>query len=84
MIKHIIAEYGHFGLLFIILIYTGVKAIYIHRGGLGKHFSELFIKSLVPISKQGIKNTFQEKIKKYYKKSNVINYCFYVVLIADI
>lgn len=77
MIRHLIVSYGHFGLLLLILLYVLTKAFYISKYGLWKHFSEIFFVSLIPVSKQGIKNTFQEKTKRYYKKSNVVNYAYY-------
>ena len=84
MIRHLIISYGHFGLFLILLLFVITKALYIARYGLWKHFSEIFFISLIPVSKQGLKNTFQEKTKKYYKKSNVINYVYYIVFLIAI
>jgi hypothetical protein len=84
MIRHLIVSYGHLGLFFIFLLFVVIKALYIARYGLWKHFTEIFFISLIPVSKQGLKNTFQEKTKKYYKKSNVVNYVFYIVFLIAI
>jgi hypothetical protein len=84
MIRHLIVSYGHFGLLFLLILYVLTKSLYISKYGLWKHFSEIFFMSLIPVSKQGLKNTFQEKTKKYYKKSNVINYVYYIAFLVAI
>ncbi len=77
MIRNLIVENGPYFLGFIVLCFILTKIYLLFSKGLGRNFTELFYLSLIPISKQGIKNTFQEKVKKYYKTSNKVNYIFY-------
>lgn len=79
MIRSLIVDNGPYILGLIILSFIITKIYLLYSKGLSKHFSEIFYLSLVPISKQGIKNTFQDKVKKYYKVSNKVNYFFYVL-----
>jgi len=79
MIRNLIVDNGPYILVLIILCFILSKVYLLFSKGLGKNFTELFYLSLIPISKQGIKNTFQEKVKKYYKTSNKVNYFFYIV-----
>lgn len=79
MIRSIIVDNGPYILGLIILCFVISKVYLLYSKGLAKNFTELFYLSLVPISKQGIKNTFQDKVKSYYKVSNKVNYFFYVV-----
>lgn len=79
MIRSLIVDNGPYILGLIILFFIVSKVYLLFTKGLGKNFTELFYLSLIPISKQGIKNTFQEKVKKYYKVSNKVNYFFYIV-----
>lgn len=79
MVRSLIVEFGPFALAFIVLLFIFTKAYIVYSRGLGKHFSDVFYISLVPISKQGIRNTFQEKVKRYYKVSNKVNYFFYTL-----
>jgi hypothetical protein len=44
------------------------------------HRFEVFIRSLRPVSRQGLRNTFNEKQKKYYELSNKINPVFYAAI----
>ncbi len=77
MIRSLIVEIGPFALIFIVLAFFLTKIYMVYTKGLGKHFGEVFYVSLIPISKQGIKNTFQDKVKRYYKASNRVNYFYY-------
>ncbi len=79
MIRSLIVENGPYILAFVLLSFFITKVYLLYSKGLGKNFTELFYLSLVPISKQGIKNTFQDKVKRYYKVSNKVNYFFYIV-----
>ncbi|OSZ78395.1 hypothetical protein CAP35_09095 [Chitinophagaceae bacterium IBVUCB1] len=79
-----IVELGPFALILIVVAFFLTKLYMIYSKGLGKHFGEVFYISLIPISKQGIKNTFQDKVKKYYRASNVINYFFYGVFALSV
>lgn len=45
-------------------------------------FFNLFFMTLVPVSRQTIKNTFKERLKRYYTQSNKVNTVFYILFAA--
>ncbi len=77
MIRAHIIEYAP--VLFIIMVglFAFLKLVFINVYGLREDPLGLYIDSFRIYSSQVIKNTFYNKLKKYYKTSNSINSAFY-------
>lgn len=84
MIRTFIIECMPIFLATVIILYISVKFYLIISKGLGAKLVDLFFVSLAPLSKQAIRNTFQERVKQYYKISNKINIAFYIVFGAAV
>ncbi|OJX01685.1 MAG: hypothetical protein BGO70_18305 [Bacteroidetes bacterium 43-93] len=79
MIRTYILEYAPVAFVILFIVYALIKVRIIRRKKLDRGYWDLFINTIVPVNKQTIKNTFQEKLKQYYKQSNKVNYVFYVL-----
>lgn len=77
MIRAHILEYAP--ILFIIMVglFAFLKLVFINVYGLREDPLGLYLDSFRIYSNQVIKNTFYNKLKKYYKTSNSINSAFY-------
>lgn len=82
MIRTFIVDHMPLVLASVVVLFIVIKLYLIISKGLTGKVIDIFLVSLVPLSKQAIKNTFQEKVKRYYILSNKINTVFYVVLSA--
>lgn len=80
MIRTFIIDYMPIFLGFMVLLFISIKLYLIVSKGLAGKVLDIFFVSLVPLSKQAIKNTFQERVKKYYILSNKINVVFYIII----
>lgn len=79
MFKEYIVEFTPILLAILFAVYAYFKFAAIISSGLNRNHIQLFLVSLFPFSKSVIRNTFHEKLKRYYKKSNKLNYVFYVL-----
>ncbi len=80
MVRNLIVEF--FPLLFIgvLGIYVIMKLFAMVSAGISNKFFEIFLRSFLPYGKEQIRNTFHEKLKKYYVRSNKLNTVFYIAL----
>jgi hypothetical protein len=81
MIRAHIIEYAP--VLFIVMVglFAFLKLVFINVYGLREDPLGLYLDSFRIYSSQVIKNTFYNKLKKYYKTSNSINSAFYSVFV---
>lgn len=79
MIRHLIIDVSPFLLLALVVLFCIVKASMI-TVSLNANFLSLFINSLGFYNRVTIRNTFHEKLKEYYRRSNKINKIFYALI----
>jgi hypothetical protein len=82
MLRNIILSHALAITAGLITIFILIKINYIYRLELKQSKTGLFFNSLTIFSKQTIKNTFYDPVKKYYKFSNKVNTWFYALLLA--
>jgi hypothetical protein len=80
MLRNIIFTHGIAIAAGLIVVFILIKINYIQRLSVRQSKTELFFNSLTIFSRQTIKNTFHDPVKKYYKLSNKINTWFYALL----
>lgn len=79
MIRDLILEIAPILIIAVILIFSFMK-ISIISVSLNKNYFELFFTSFLFFNKVTIKNTFHERLKRFYKRSNQLNKIFYSIL----
>ncbi len=79
MIRNLIVEIAPAIILVLIALFAIVK-VSIISVNLNKNYFSLFFNSLLFVNRVTIRNTFHEKLKDYYKKSNKVNAIFYVLI----
>lgn len=67
-------------ILILIALFAIVK-VSIISVSLHKNYFSLFFNSLLFFNRVTIRNTFHEKLKTYYRKSNKVNTVFYVLIV---
>lgn len=80
MYRSIVLTYAPVLLIVLLGIFVLFKFMAIISSGLNRNYTQLFFVSLFPFSRQVIRNTFHEKLKKFYKKSNSLNNVFYLLI----
>lgn len=80
MLRDFIIEYFPLGINVTISLLILVKIIAILSAGIKRGYFSLLIRSLIPYSKQFIKNTNDERLSGYLKVSNKLNYFFYSIV----
>ncbi|MBW7914850.1 MAG: hypothetical protein H3C54_14370 [Taibaiella sp.] len=80
MIRNLIIEMAPALILVLIALFAIVK-VSIISVSLHKNYFSLFFNSLLFFNRVTIRNTFHEKLKAYYKKSNKVNAIFYVLIV---
>ena len=80
MIRNLIIEMAPALILVLIALFAIVK-VSIISVSLHKNYFSLFFNSLLFFNRVTIRNTFHEKLKEYYKKSNKVNAIFYVLIV---
>lgn len=80
MYRSIVLTYAPILLIVIFGIFVLMKFMAIISSGLNRNYAQLFFVSLLPFSRQVIRNTFHEKLKVFYKKSNTLNNIFYFIM----
>lgn len=80
MIRNLIIDIAPVLLLVIIALFAIVK-VSIISVSLNKNYFSLFFNSLLFFNRVTIRNTFHERLKAYYKKSNKINTLFYLLIL---
>lgn len=81
MIRNLIIEMAPALILVLIALFAIVK-VSIISVSLHKNYFSLFFNSLLFFNRVTIRNTFHEKLKAYYKKSNKVNAIFYVLIVV--
>ena len=81
MLRNIILSYAPLVLLALWLLFATVKFLYLRTKGLWQKNPELLWTSMLPYSKQEIKNAYHREVKHYYKFSNRVNKRFYIIIV---
>lgn len=81
MIRNLIIEMAPAIIMVLIALFAIVK-VSIISVSLNKNYFSLFFNSLLFFNRVTIRNTFHEKLKAYYKKSNKVNAIFYVLIVV--
>ena len=79
MIRNLIIDIAPILMIVMVAIFAIVK-VSIISVSLHKNYLSLFFNSLWFYNKVVIRNTFHERLKDFYKKSNKINSAFYTIL----
>lgn len=69
-------------LILILIALFAIVKVSIISVSLHKNYFSLFFNSLLFFNRVTIRNTFHEKLKEYYKKSNKVNAIFYVLIVV--
>lgn len=80
MIRNLIIDIAPILMIVMVAIFAIVK-VSIISVSLHKNYLSLFFNSLWFYNKVVIRNTFHERLKDFYKKSNKINSAFYTILV---
>lgn len=68
-------------LILVLIALFAIVKVSIISVSLHKNYFSLFFNSLLFFNRVTIRNTFHEKLKEYYKKSNKVNAIFYVLIV---
>ncbi len=79
MIRNLIVDMAPILIIVMFAIFAIVK-VSIISVSLHKNYFSLFFNSLLFYNKVTIRNTFHEKLKDYYRKSNKVNALFYTLI----
>jgi len=79
MIRNLIIDMAPILIIVMVAIFAIVK-VSIISVSLHKNYLSLFFNSLLFYNKVTIRNTFHEKLKDYYRKSNKVNTIFYLLI----
>lgn len=82
MYRNLILTYAPILLIVVFSIFVLLKFMAIISSGLNRNYVQLFFVSLFPFSRQVVRNTFHEKLKVFYKKSNTLNSIFYLIIVC--
>lgn len=80
MIRDLIIEISPAVIVILIIVFSIIK-VSIISVGLNKNYFSLFLNSFLIYNKVTIRNTFHEKLKEFYKRSNNINIVFYILIV---
>jgi hypothetical protein len=80
MIREFLFQYALHAFAVVAFAYAVVKIALIYKVGLRHNKAGVFMYSIFLYRKQTIKNTFSDRLRKYYKASNEVNVWFYMVL----
>jgi len=69
-------------LILVLIALFAIVKVSIISVSLHKNYFSLFFNSLLFFNRVTIRNTFHEKLKAYYKKSNKVNAIFYVLIVV--
>lgn len=84
MIRDFLIQYAMHVFLAVGLAYAFLKLAIMYKVGLRHNRSAIFLHSIMLYRRQTIKNTFYDRLRKYYKVSNQVNqwfYCFMFLLL---
>ncbi len=81
MIRDLIIEMSPALILVLIIVFSIVKVSIISIG-MNKNYFSLFLNSFWFYNRVTIRNTFHEKLKEFYRRSNKVNTVFYVLIAA--
>lgn len=81
MIRAHIIQYAPVIFIILVGLFAFLKLIFINIYGLREDPLGLYIDSFRMYSSQVVKNTFHNKLKKYYKTSNSVNAVFYATFV---
>lgn len=79
MIRGLIIEYTPTVIIALIILFSIIKVSIISIS-INKNYFSLFLNSFWFYNRITIRNTFHEKLKRFYKKSNSVNTVFYSIL----
>lgn len=79
MIKDLIIDVSPFLLIGLFVLLLLVKASLI-SSSISKNYFSLLFSSLLFYNRVMVRNTFHEKLKEFYKRSNKINTVFYIAI----
>jgi hypothetical protein len=82
MLRDYVLSFFNEALIVIGLIYIIVKVMAISANNVRQGYVDTFIGSIQLYSRQSIRNTFDNSLKKYLKVSNKVNLFFYAVAAA--
>lgn len=83
MIRDLIIEFSPISLLILIVVFSLIKVSAI-SSSINKDYFSLFFNSFLFYNKVTIRNTFHERLKGFYQKSNKINTFFYTLIALNI
>lgn len=78
MIRNLIIEFAPMLVILLIIIFTIIKVSIISIS-MNKNYFSLFLNSFWFYNRVTVRNTFHEKLKEFYKRSNRINKIFYII-----
>lgn len=79
MIRDLIIEFSPLLIILLIVIFSFVKVSIISMA-INKDYFTLFLNSFLFYNKVTVRNTFHEKLKAFYIRSNKINTVFYTLI----
>ncbi len=83
MLIDIIIQHALLIFLYILGVFVLVKAALVFLSGVGGDFG-LFLGTFAIFNSNDIKNTFDDRLRKFLKTSNAVNRVFYVVLAINL
>lgn len=83
MIRDLIIEYSPTLIIILIIAFSIIK-VSIISVSINKNYFSLFLNSFLFFNRVTIRNTFHEKLKEFYRKSNKINTVFYILIGATL
>jgi hypothetical protein len=82
MYRVLILEYAPKLLLVIFAISATIKWLKISSLKHTDNYTELFLRSFLPFSRDEIKNAYHESVKKFYRANNKANNLFYISVLG--
>lgn len=79
MIRDLIIRMSPMFIVVLIVVFSIIKVSIISIG-MNRNYFSLFFNSFLFFSKVTIRNTFHEKLKDFYRRSNKINAVFYALI----
>lgn len=79
MIRDLIIDFSPW-LIIILVILLSIIKVSIISVSINKNYFSLFFNSFLFYNRVTVRNTFHEKLKEFYKRSNKINTLFYSVI----
>lgn len=83
MIRTLIIEAAPLLLVFLVIVFIVLKVSMI-SSSINKNYFSLLFGSLLFYNRVTIRNTFHDRLKRFYQKSNRVNSIFYTIILAVI